>query len=61
MVNKLLFSNKINPLNNQMIYKTAQKDHKTNCKYPDKVWIEETQLKYTFETKKERFVKVVVG
>ena len=44
-----------------MIYKTAQKDHKTNCKYPDKVLIEETQLKYTFETKKERFVKVVVG
>ena len=44
-----------------MIYKTAQKDHKTNCKYPDKVWIEETQLKYTFKTKKERFVKVFVG
>ena len=44
-----------------MIYKTAQKDHKTNCKYPDKVWIEETQLKYTFETKKKRFVKVFVG
>ena len=61
MVNKLLFSNKITPLNNQMIYKTAQKDHKTNCKYPDKVQIEETQLKYTFETKKERFVKVFVG
>ena len=35
-----------------MIYKTAQKDHKTNCKYPDKILIEETQLKYTFETRK---------
>ena len=49
MGNKLLFSNKINPLNNYLIYKTVQKDHKIIRKYPDKVQIDGTQLKYTFE------------
>ena len=44
-----------------MLYKSVQKGYKINCKYPVKERIEETQLKYTFETKKERFVKVVVG
>ena len=44
-----------------MIYKTVQKDHKINRKYPDKVQIDGTQLKYTFEIKKERFIKVFKG
>ena len=31
-----------------MIYKTIQKDHKIDRKYPDKVQIDGKQLKYTF-------------
>ena len=44
-----------------MIYKTVQKDHEINRKYPDKVQIDGTQLKYTFKIKKERFVKDLGG